>query len=168
MSFMGKVKKNVVGLNDQNEIEDKAVKLVDEDGHMEILEMTPKMIQSDISVAVETPFTTSVLREVGKHEARALLEDISMLNQFPSGQKLVAEMNMRNIVNKVFESRSVDADDVYLEESETKKKQKATQAVLGDLPEPAQPLMPRQEPNDLMRFNEMMGKITPGVLPPNL
>lgn len=131
---------DVIGVNDKGQVEKQGVKLKNSPGNTEFLELTPKMIKSNIDILVTTPSTTPILRDLNRAEMQELLNLLVSLAQFPTGQKLLEKFNVENYAEDAMNDLGMDAERYLGTGDETTPEDDANmmQEIMGDIPMPPQ------------------------------
>jgi len=99
-----------MGLDDKtNKAEKKSITFKDrEDGYVDFLELTPKLIKSNMDITVSTPTTTPVLRELNKYDLQEIFMSLMNLAQTEQGMKLMEKFNMENYFSDLIEQKGFD------------------------------------------------------------
>lgn len=113
-------------------------KAVKKQGEFDFLELTSDMINSNLDIQVETPFTTPVLREIEKvnrQEARKKIIENAQIDP-----KLLEKIDLTAVVKDDLEDVGVDASKYFNEEEDSiRKQQDLRQSVMENIPLPPQP-----------------------------
>lgn len=129
----------IMGIDKEGQVEEKGLKFDTKKGHTEFLELTPKMIKSNITINVTTPSTTPILRDLNRAEMQELMNMVMAFMQFPQGQELVGRLKLEEILETQFESLGHSLDEYIMDEDEMESPEKEgdeNAEIMGMLPTP--------------------------------
>jgi len=110
-------------------------KMTPKDGITSFLEIKPSMIKNNMDIAVETPTTSPILRELEKEDKRnAIKETLELASANP---EIFQELNIRNIIRESITDYDIDPDRI-MKSKEKQDTKDVRQAVLDKLPQPPQ------------------------------
>lgn len=139
---------DIMGVNTKGNPEKKGIRLQKKEGHIEFLELTPKMIQGQFDVMVTTPTTTPVLRELDRQDMQEVFTNLLNLAQTPEGAQLLKEFDFNAYYRDLISEKGFDPDKYMKTATPQQKKQELRAEVLGDVPRPSKPPMLGKEPQN--------------------
>lgn len=160
----------IMGVDDDGKPEEKGLRMNKKDGNVEFLELTPKMIKSNMDIMVTTPSTTPILRDLNRAEMQELLNMVMSMAQLqnnPKAQKFVADFDAEAYAAAVSEGIGVDMSDFMPDENEmTPQKQgDLMQSMMGDLPMPPKTTM-QEMPQPMGAPMQGAEQLIPGIPTP--
>lgn len=133
------IKRVIKGTTDT---ETSGVNVIDKEGETALLEIKPSLIRSNIDVQVETPSTTSVLKELNSIELQELLRMVIEVAQIKPD--IIEEFDFKKILSDRINNLGRSAQDFMLKKGEQASIQDTREEVLQDLPQPFKPKMQPQ------------------------
>lgn len=147
IGFKDMEQKPIMGIDKKGKPEQKGVRLDYKKGNTEFLEITPKMIQSELGIMVTTPSTTPILRDLNRAEMNELLQTTLTFAQFPKGQEFLQKINIQDIWEDQVKDLGLDPLEYMESDEELSPEQEAqqNQEILGVLPMPPSLARPPQK-----------------------
>ncbi len=138
--LVDKQKEQIMGLDKDNKAEEVGVKFIDKEGVTEFLQLTPKMIRSNMDVQVTTPSTTSILKDLNSLE----LQDLSrlILEIAPFKPDVMETFDFDMLIEERIQAIGKNPSDFIGKAGDQKAIQDTRKEVLEDVPLP--PKVPGQ------------------------
>lgn len=132
---------DIIDIDDNGEPVNKGKKLVKEEGNKEFLQLDAETIQSNIDVAVTTPTTTPILKELNKQEMNELFNIYmqAVSTGLPEAQELAQEFSLKKWFLKMVKENGFDPEEYANAEENLDEKKDLREEMLSDLPLPGKP-----------------------------
>lgn len=155
--FTDKEAKPVRGLQGKKVV-DKSVRLTEKEGETAFLELTPKIIKSNLDITVKTPTTTPILRELDRHDMQDIFNTLLQMAQTEHGMKLLEKFDFEAYYKDVITQKGFDPNKYMQGASEDEEKRKVRAKMLQNIPMAPKPLL---EQTDTQQPQRDLRSLTP-------
>lgn len=128
------------GISKDGKVEDRSFSFADKEGETAFLELSPKMIRSNMDILIKTPTTSPVLREIDNQDMTDLWKTLLELAQTPEGAALVKDFDIKAYYRDLMTEKGLQADK-YIKNTEPKAS--GMQEILSELPLPPKVQQPQ-------------------------
>ena len=147
--------KEVSGVDSEGNTKPNGITFEEKDGFTDFLELTPDKIMSNMDVEVETPVTSTVLKQIKKLRHQEIFEAVARMAQVSPQIAGKLEKYVDEALREQIELTGSDPDKFFEPESEGKEKADIRGKILGDMPLP--PKVPQPERNNRDELAQVAG-----------
>jgi len=126
---------------ENGKLKKKSLTFKDRDGYVDFLEISPKLIQSNMDITVSTPTTTPILRELNKYDLQEVFMTLIQLGQTEQGMELMKDFEIRNYFEDLIEQKGFDPGRYLTGTTDEEEKAEARKEVMKRIPMPFRPKM---------------------------
>lgn len=140
IAIEGKEAIPVRGIGKEGKVEDRSFTFKDKEGETAFLELTPKLIRSNMDILIKTPTTTPVLREIDNQDMSELWQTLLEMAQTPDGAALIKDFDIKAFYRDKMTEKGLNADK-YIKNVE--QKENGVQEIMKELPLPPKVKQPQ-------------------------
>jgi len=131
--------KTVKGVTPEGEVEERGITFEEKDGFVDFLELQPDQIMSNIDVEVETPITSTSLKQLKRLKHQEIFNGVVQLMQVRPDVAERLDKFIDMSLEELIELAGSNPDKFFEKESDAKEQEDVRGKVLDDLPLPPKP-----------------------------